>query len=192
MRDKLIENALYEMALSAGDGAELSYLDSHVYRQKHYNDHKHDKIAFGNVRVKTTDSSTEYSTLDDNLEETTHTSFIKHRKSGYRNIPFDHDEQLSVNSVKGKHKNQAVNVMLHHVQHSGKPLVSSEIQSDQGHKMWKNFMSSALNNGHHVYYHEHSGFTKLNKDNYESFHRKYFGDTLKHENTNIIVSKDPI
>jgi hypothetical protein len=192
MRDKLIENALYEMALSAGDGSELSYLDSHVYRQKMYQEHKSDEHVSHNIYRKPNDDHTEYTTLDHSTEEATHHSYIKHRKSGYRNIPFDHDEQLSVNSHKGSHLNQSTKVMLFHIEHSNKPLVSFEIQSDQGHKLWKTFAKSALDKGHNVYYHDHNGLVKLDHKNLDHYHKKYFGDSIRNENTNMLVSKEEL
>ena len=192
MRDQLIENALYEMALSAGDGSELSYLHTRIFREKMYHEHKNNPKEFENVHVKRTQSSTEYATLDHNKEEATHHSLIKHRKSGYRNIPFDHDEQISVNSMKGSNPGQSVRIMMHHLESSDVPIVSSEIQSDQGHKMWKSFAESALNKGHHVYYHDHNGLIQLNHDNLNHYHKKYFGDALKNEETNMVVSKKAI
>lgn len=189
MRDQLIENALYEMALSAGDGSDLSYLHTRIFREKMYHDHKSDPTEFENVHVKRSPTSTEYVTLDHSKEEAIHHSLIKHRKYGYRNIPFDHDEQISVNSMKDSSPGQSVKVMLHHVETSGKPIVSSEIQSNQGHKMWKTFAETAMNKGHHVYYHDHNGLVKLNHENLDHYHKKYFGDALRNEETNMIVSK---
>jgi hypothetical protein len=82
--------------------------------------------------------------------------------------------------------------MHHHVEHSDKPLVSSDIQTDQGHKMWHTFAKESLDKGHHVYYHHGDSIVKLNKENLDEYHKKYFGDHLRNEDTNLIVSKHEI
>lgn len=189
MRDKLIENALYEMAMNAGDGEELSYLDTHAIREKIYNETKSSPVAFDNVHVLKSGTRTEYATLDHDHEEATHHSLIKHRPAGHRNIPFEHDEQVSVNSIKNKHPGRSLEIMLHHVEHSGYPLVSSNIQSYQGHALWKKFVQQSLTNRYHCYYNEHGNLHEIDDTNIDMYHKRYFGDALKHEETNLVVSK---
>lgn len=191
MRDKMIEKALYEMALNIGDGGELSLLDSHVFRHDAYNKFK-EYPANGNIHVKHTPKSTEYVTLNHSNEEATHFSIITHRKAGYRSIPFDHDEQTSVNSKKGEHPGQSVKVMMNHIKTSNVPLVSSELQTDQGHKMWKQFIDSAMDHNYNVYYHDNNGLVKITPENKDFYHRKYFGDSINNEYTNMIVCKHEV
>lgn len=188
-----IWKSLEEMSFSAGDGSELSKMKSKVYRNGMFYGFQDEPVVadHGNLKLhkQTKGDSTKYALLDHNKEEAVYKSHFAHHKAGTRNIPFDHDEQVMVD----KHKDSPISAWehsYHHFEHSDHPLVTSDIQSDQGKKLWHKMSKKALDNGHHVYYHSESGkLIKLNHENLDKYVNKYHGDSFAHENRNLILSK---
>jgi hypothetical protein len=72
------------------------------------------------------------------------------------------------------------------------PFRSSPDQAIGGHKMWLKYSKSALDAGKHVYYHSpETGFVKLNNNNLEEYHNRYFGKTDEHRTKSLVLSHTP-
>ena len=143
--------------------------------------------------------NTTYSTNDHTNKEVLHYSNIKcHNPT--KSIPFEHEEQHTVERVKGDKlpKEYATNMIYDHFKKSNIPLKSSNVQYRTGHNMWRKLAHKALEDGHHVYYHDGTTLHKSTKDNVDqhldsSFGKeeRRYGKTISpdYETRHMILSK---
>jgi hypothetical protein len=138
---------------------------------------------------------TRFYTLDHENKKLSHFSYIKHEDNSRFGFPYD--EQVGVEREKSNKvlsSGFATQFIYDHFKNSGKVLKSSDHQYDTGHKMWINLIDKALDDKHHVYYHdERSGdVSKLTTDNKEDFHNKYYGVENDYTKKHIFISHHPL
>ena len=140
------------------------------------------------VHKETTKTGIDYHTLDHKTGECIHQSII-HRS----NQPFDCEVQTSADKYEHKSlpKGYATDFVYGHFKTSDMPLRSDNTQSAAGHSMWKRLVDKALNDGHHVYYHDGKQLHKTTHQNKEQHLHSYFGDHYDeyHYHRHMILSK---
>jgi hypothetical protein len=130
--------------------------------------------------------TTEYHTLDHDKQETLHYCSIKKTHS-----PIPCEVQTGVVKHGDLPKHHATNVIYDHFKQSNLPLKTDKTQSDSAHGMWKRLTKRALDDGHHVYYHDGKSLTKLDHSNLNDHLDKYFEDDIDSDK-HIILSKDTL
>lgn len=140
----------------------------------------------------TANGSAYFATLDHNNQRAIHiTKVIK--KSADLKFPVDHLEQELVDKDSshpiGNITGYARNFAYTHWMTSHLPFRSSHKQAIGGHKMWKKYSKQALDDGKLVYYHSpETGFVRLNHDNLDEYHSRYFGTDDTHLNRSLVLS----
>ena len=199
---KTFKEYLYEMALDLGDASEFPFekkgTRKGIYAFSQSNGFHSNPTPINDIEVKerthinytTKEPITKYYTNDNKKKETVHAStVITHNPT--KQLPFKHDEQTDVIRQKSDSlpHGYATNFIYNHFKNSEHPLRSSSEQFNDGNKMWNKLAHKALDDGHHVYYHDGEALNKSNKENIDSHLKSYFGDSPEHINKHIILSK---
>ena len=201
---KTFKEYLNEMAMNYGDN-ESSLGLSKEERKSEYSEHKNDthhsyptenkKIELHKKIKKESngDTTTEYRTNDHSKKETIHRSII-FQNEPTTELPFKHEEQVEVDRKpdSGLPRGYARDVIYNHFKESNIPLKSSISQYIPGHKLWKDIAHRALNDGHHVYYHDGEKLHKSTPKNIDKHLESYFGDSSEHVNKHMILSKSEL
>lgn len=190
-------SVIREMAQDIGKSS-YSPLKQKEYRQNEYDTtRKYPKYTYQidhpdiSIHSMSRGNVTNISTNDNKTKETVHHAILE--RNPY-DLKFDHDVQNIVerhNTDKLPHQH-AVDVMMHHVNKSGIPLVSSKAQYQAGHKMWGRMADRALKSGMHVYYHDGKDLTKTTEDNLKDHLDKSFGIGKEYQDRYMVISKHPI
>lgn len=133
------------------------------------------------------------STLDHKNKSTLHYSIFS-QKSENDWLHEPHMVQMDVHKTEHKDlpKGHASKIFFHQVDATEMPHVSSDTQYEAGHKMWRGLAHHALKNGLNVYHHDGKKIVKTTHENVESHLDNSFGDSEKHQNTHMIISKYPL
>ncbi len=200
-RMKTVQQFVVEMAMDKGSG--YSFLtNSGNTRKSEYMAHNmdthvnHPIVNNKNIELQKTtkelngNTTTQYHTNDHNKKETLHRSIIIHHEPTEK-LPFKHEEQSEVDRLNGGDlpNGYARDVTYNHFKNSEYPLRSSDEQFAPGHNMWKRLTNKALNDGHHVYFHDGNKLTKSNKENIDNHLESSFGKGEEYANKHMIISK---
>ncbi|MDD4242718.1 MAG: hypothetical protein PHG08_00260 [Bacilli bacterium] len=131
-----------------------------------------------------------YHTNDHEKKETLHISEIV-KKLPTRQLPFEHEEQIAAHKYPNEDlpKGYGTNVVYNHFKNSKLPLKSSDIQYQGGHKMWERLAHRAMDEGHHVYYHDSKELIKSTPETIDDHLQKYYGKYPENKNKHMIISK---
>lgn len=132
-----------------------------------------------------------YYTNNNKTKETLHKSVVV-RHNPNKNLPFFHEENRIIERVKNTKdlpKGYATDFAYEHFKNSKFPLRSSDTQTKHGNSMWKKLTKRALDDNHHVYFHDGEKLNKTNYGNLESHLNSYFDSSDTHENKHMILSK---
>lgn len=185
-RQKLTFN---EMAFDIGGN--VTTLNNSKVRKNLYNKSKDHPVHLdlGNgiaVHKKTEDEFTAYHTLNHKTGECIHYAKFKE----FHEKPFSHEVQFEVDQHKGNKDlpaGHARHITLDHMEHSSLPLRSDEIQSTEGHQMWRKMCKTALKCGYHVY-HWDNGLHKSNEGNIEDHLNASHGNKLADHYKHMVIS----
>ncbi len=142
------------------------------------------------------EKQTEYNVNDHNKKETIFQSRIVAHGST-KKLPFRHEEQTEIHKQTGSNLPRGFgrDHTYNHFKNSDLPLRSSDTQFHAGHKMWSDITHRALDDGHHVYFHNGNRLIKSNKDNIDQHIKSSFGgygddfNLMGYQNKHMIISK---
>lgn len=194
---KNFKEYMSEMAKNLGNlSSNLRFYS--FYRKKLYDDmldepiHKENGNIVTHKRLISHENipATQYITLDKNKKEAVHNSIII-RHNPTKQFPFVHEENKVIERVKTDQlpAKFVEDLTYDHFAKSNIPFRSSDEQTPKGNNFWHSLTKRALNDGHHVYYHDGNVLHKSNKDNIDQHLNLYFGKTEEHTNKHMILSK---
>lgn len=199
---KTFKNFLNEMARRMNGSYPV--LDDKESRQMYYNEAKNPiHVSYPDPKNKkielqshmgrdeeTNNQMTVYHTNDHAKKETIHLSEI-YRKPPTKQLPFEHEEQSAVHKYSGGGlpKGYATDITYKHFKESKYPLKSSDLQYEGGHKMWQKMSHKAMDEGHHVYYHNGKELIKSTPETLDKHLNDYYGKYPENTKKHMIISK---
>lgn len=152
----------------------------------------HKELDSGAMVVKhVSGNKTAYHTLDHDKNEVIHKSVISREATIHGDA--EYNESVDRDQTNDKlPKGHAADLTYEHFMKSDVPFRTADVQSPNGHKMWRGMVDRALTDQHHVYFSNNGKLQSVTHENKNEVMSAYYGKHLDAHRKHIILSKTPL